>query len=118
MAFSFPLIEFTPGRELPALSGQLAALSTGDLLFALSQHAVEFAHARLHQLGQRWPKAPGYFAIGRTTALALHTVSGPEYSLPIRSGEISEVLLQLPGITKTLPGRSPFFFAVTAGRNY
>ncbi len=25
VAWSFPLIEFTPGRELPALGGQLAA---------------------------------------------------------------------------------------------
>ena len=49
VAWSFPLIEFTPGRQLPELGGQLASLAAGDLLFALSQHAVEFAHARLQQ---------------------------------------------------------------------
>jgi uroporphyrinogen-III synthase len=38
------LIEFTPGRELPALGDALARLGPDDLLFALSQHAVEFAH--------------------------------------------------------------------------
>lgn len=48
---SFPLIEFTPGRELPALGDALARLGPDDLLFALSQHAVEFAHARLQQQG-------------------------------------------------------------------
>jgi uroporphyrinogen-III synthase len=93
-----------PGRELPALGGQLAALSAGDLLFALSQHAVEFAHARLQQQGLRWPKAPGYFAIGRTTALALHTVSGQNIRYPL-DREISEVLLQLPEL-QNIAGKS------------
>lgn len=51
VAWSFPLIEFTPGRELPALGDALARLGPDDLLFALSQHAVEFAHARLQQQG-------------------------------------------------------------------
>ncbi len=49
--WSFPLIEFTHGRELPALGDALARLGPDDLLFALSQHAVEFAHARLQQQG-------------------------------------------------------------------
>ena len=53
VAWSFPLIEFTPGRELPALGDALARLGPDDLLFALSQHAVEFAHARLQQQGLR-----------------------------------------------------------------
>ncbi len=70
VAWSFPLIEFTPGRELPALCDALARLGPDDLLFALSQHAVEFAHARLQQQGLLWPTSPRYFAIGRTTALA------------------------------------------------
>ncbi len=35
------------------------------------------------------------FAIGRTTALALHTVSGQHIHYPL-DREISEVLLQLP----------------------
>ena len=56
VAWSFPLIEFTPGRELPALGDALARLGPDDLLFALSQHAVEFAHARLQHLAEspRW----------------------------------------------------------------
>ena len=95
VAWSFPLIEFTPGRELPALGDALARLGPDDLLFALSQHAVEFAHARLQQQGLLWPTSPRYFAIGRTTALALHTVSGQHIHYPL-DREISEVLLQLP----------------------
>ncbi|MDU7822687.1 MAG: uroporphyrinogen-III synthase, partial [Klebsiella sp.] len=93
VAWSFPLIEFTPGRQLSELGGQLASLAAGDLLFALSQHAVEFAHARLQQQGLCWPTAPDYFAIGRTTALALHKVSNRQVRYPL-DREISEVLLQ------------------------
>ena len=58
-AWSFPLIEFTPGRELPLLPQQLAALAPGDLVFALSQHAVEYAHPCLRQAGLTWQWRPG-----------------------------------------------------------
>ena len=105
VAWSFPLIEFSPGRELPPLTSHLAALQAGDMLFALSQHAVEFAHARLQQEGQRWPDAPGYFAIGRTTALALHTESGKDIRYPL-DREISEVLLQLPELQNVVGKRA------------
>ena len=37
VAWSFPLIEFSPGRELPLLTSHLASLQAGDMLFALSQ---------------------------------------------------------------------------------
>ncbi|MFP1497041.1 uroporphyrinogen-III synthase [Escherichia coli] len=53
-----------------------------DLLFALSQHAVAFAQSQLHQQDRKWPRLPTYFAIGRTTALALHTVSGQKILYP------------------------------------
>lgn len=80
VAWHFPLIEFSPGRQLPQLADQLAALGERDLLFALSQHAVAFAQSQLHQQDRKWPRLPDYFAIGRTTALALHTVSGRRFS--------------------------------------
>ena len=83
VAWSFPLIEFSPGRELSTLADQMNTLQEGDLLFALSQHAVEFAHAQLQPQGLFWPTAPRYFAIGRTTALALHTVSGADVRYPL-----------------------------------
>src|SRR5699024_11736916 len=47
VAWHFPLIEFSPGRQLPQLADQLAALGESDLLFALSQHAVAFAQSQL-----------------------------------------------------------------------
>ena len=40
VAWHFPLIEFSPGQQLPQLADQLAALGESDLLFALSQHTV------------------------------------------------------------------------------
>ena len=76
VAWSFPLIEFSPGRELATLASRLSALTENDLVFVLSQHAVTFADAELQQQEKSWPSLPRYFAIGRTTALALHTVSG------------------------------------------
>lgn len=113
-AWSFPLIEFTPGRELPNLADHLAALREDDLLFALSQHAVEFAHAQLEQQGVHWPKAPEYFAIGRTTALALHKVSRQEIRYPL-DREISEVLLQLPEL-QTIAGKNALILRGNGGR--
>jgi Uroporphyrinogen-III synthase len=114
VAWSFPLIEFTPGRELAALPRQLAALGADDLLFALSQHAVEFAHARLLKESQRWPSDPAYFSIGRTTALALHTVSGKNIRYPL-DREISEVLLQLPEL-QNIAGKKALILRGNGGR--
>lgn len=113
-AWSFPLIEFTPGRELAKLPGYLSALGEGDLLFALSQHAVEFAHAQLQQRGLPWPLAPHYFAIGRTTGLALHKVSRRDVRYPL-DREISEVLLQLPELQK-IAGKKALILRGNGGR--
>jgi uroporphyrinogen-III synthase len=114
VAWGFPLIEFSPGRELPLLAGQLSALQEGDLLFALSQHAVDFAHAQLRQEGQAWPDIPRYFAIGRTTALALHTVSGIDIRYPL-DRETSEVLLQLPEL-QSVAGKRALILRGNGGR--
>lgn len=113
-AWSFPLIEFTPGRELAQLAGHLAALNDGDLLFALSQHAVEFAQAQLLQHRQRWPQAPRYFAIGRTTGLALHKVSSIDVRYPL-DREVSEVLLQLPEL-QNVTGKKALVLRGNGGR--
>lgn len=114
VAWSFPLIEITPGRELTALSPALDALGTGDLLFALSPHAVSFAQAQLHQQARVWPQQPGYFAIGRSTALALHKVSGSNVRYPL-DREISEVLLQLPEL-QNIAGKKALILRGNGGR--
>ena len=114
VAWSFPLIAFSPGRALPELADQMRLLQEGDLLFALSQHAVEFAHAQLQQHAVSWPHAPRYFAIGRTTALALHTASGIDVRYPL-DREISEVLLQLPEL-QTIAGKRALILRGNGGR--
>ncbi|WP_318368375.1 uroporphyrinogen-III synthase [Enterobacter sp.] len=114
VAWSFPLIEFTPGLELATLPAQLSALTANDLVFVLSQHAVTFANAHLQQQGYRWPTIPHYFAIGRTTALALHTVSGLHVRYPL-DREISEVLLQLPEL-QNIAGKRALILRGNGGR--
>jgi uroporphyrinogen-III synthase len=114
VAWSFPLIEFSPGRELPDLSDKLSSLNADDMVFVLSQHAVTFAHAHLQQTGKHWPTAPCYFAIGRSTALALHTVSGIDIRYPL-DREISEVLLQLPEL-QNIQGKRALILRGNGGR--
>lgn len=113
-AWSFPLIEFTPGRDLLRLAGAFSTITDNDLLFVLSQHAVSFAHAQLEREGLKWPAAAHYFAIGRTTALALHTVSGYDIRYP-QDREISEVLLQLPEL-QNIAGKRALILRGNGGR--
>ena len=113
VAWSLPLIEFSPGRELSMLPDLLASLSQDDLLFALSQHAVWHAAAALRQHHIVWPRVQA-FAIGRTTALALHTASGLSVNYP-RDREISEVLLQLPEL-QNVAGKRAILLRGNGGR--
>lgn len=114
VAYSFPLIEFSPGRQLDKLPGMLASLSEGDLVFLLSQHVIHFSHPQLSQNGMSWPASLAWFAIGRTTALAFHTVS----HLPVRypqDRETTEVLLQLPEL-KNVAGKRALILRGNGGR--
>ncbi|MGK9174458.1 uroporphyrinogen-III synthase [Yokenella regensburgei] len=114
VAWSFPLIEFSPGRELHSLAGRLNALTANDMVFILSQHAVTFAQAHLKQAHTTWPADPDYFAIGRTSALALHKVSGIDVRYPL-DREISEVLLQLPEL-QSIEGKRALILRGNGGR--
>lgn len=114
VAYSFPLIEFSPGRQLEKLPGLLSNLSADDLAFVLSQHVVHYAHPFLARKGLCWPEKLNWFAIGRTTALAFHTVS----HLPIRyplDRETSEVLLQLPEL-QNVAGKRALIMRGNGGR--
>ena len=113
-AWSLPLIEFTPGRELPYLPEYLTHLAPGDLLVALSKQAVNFAAAALKQAEMRWPEQVSAFAIGRATALALHANSGLQVNYP-RDREISEVLLQLPEL-QNINGKTALILRGNGGR--
>lgn len=113
-AWSFPLIEFSPGRDLAQLSAGLASLGNGDLLFALSRHAVDFAQGQLTLQKLVWPASLAYFSIGRATALALHTASGMAVRYPL-DREISEVLLQLPEL-QNVAGKKALILRGNGGR--
>ncbi|QKJ89156.1 Uroporphyrinogen-III synthase [Paramixta manurensis] len=114
VAWSFPLIEFTPGRELDRLPGQLAALQPADLVFALSQHVIHYAQPLLQQAGLTWPASLNYYAIGRSTALALHTASGLAVEYPHES-ETSEILIQLPALRR-VKGKRALILRGNGGR--
>ncbi len=114
VAYSFPLIEFSRGRELEQLPGLLARLRADDLVFILSRHVVQHAHPLLSKNGIGWPQKLDWFAIGRTTALAFHTVS----HLPVRyplDRETSEVLLQLPEL-QNIAGKRALILRGNGGR--
>lgn len=47
VAYHAPLIDFSPGRDLPKLPELLQDMQAGDLVFALSQNAVRYANPLL-----------------------------------------------------------------------
>ncbi|CAK9886426.1 MAG: Uroporphyrinogen-III synthase [Candidatus Erwinia impunctatus] len=113
-AWAMPLIEFAPGEELPSLAEALSTLRAGDLLFALSQHAIHYAQPVLQHAKRRWPENIRYYAVGRRTALALHSVCRePVLSPPDR--ETSEGLLQLPEL-QDISGRRVLILRGNGGR--
>ncbi|MDR3433437.1 MAG: uroporphyrinogen-III synthase [Rouxiella aceris] len=114
VAYHSPLIEFSPGNQLAQLPAMLSALQPQDLVFVVSQFAVNYADRALRQQGQTWPDFVSYYAIGRTTGLLMHRAS----SLPIiypQDGQTSETMLQLPALQK-LEGRSAVILRGDGGR--
>ncbi|MEH2921932.1 uroporphyrinogen-III synthase [Samsonia erythrinae] len=113
-AWHSPLIEFSPGRDLAGLPAQLQALRADDFVFALSQHAVRYADPVLARSGTCWPPHLTYYAIGRTTALALHQASARHVTYP-PARETSETLLQLPGL-QNVSGKRALLLRGNGGR--
>lgn len=114
VAFHSPLIEFAPGNQLAMLPNLLSSLNQQDLVFVLSQHAVNYADRALRQAAVRWPGNLNYYAIGRTTGLLFHRVS----SLPVlypQDGETSEMLLNLPALRR-LEGKKALILRGNGGR--
>ncbi|KAB7894518.1 uroporphyrinogen-III synthase [Rouxiella sp. S1S-2] len=114
VAYHSPLIEFAPGSELSQLPGMLSSLGPQDMIFVLSQYAVNYANRALQQQTQHWPDFVSYYAIGRTTGLLMHRAT----SLPIvypQDGETSETLLQLPAL-QAIQGRNALILRGNGGR--
>ncbi|SFN51283.1 uroporphyrinogen-III synthase [Izhakiella capsodis] len=113
-AWALPLIEFGPGDDLPRLPGLVSGLQAGDLIFALSQHAISYAQPVLNETNVRWPPSVGYYAIGRKTALALHTASARPVGWP-KERSTSEILIQLP-ILNSVAGKQALILRGNGGR--
>ncbi|MFC3393504.1 uroporphyrinogen-III synthase [Brenneria rubrifaciens] len=113
-AWHSPLIEFSPGGELDRLPALVAGLRPGGMVFALSRHAIDYADPLLSRAGGGWPSTLDYYAIGRTTALALHKVSAQPVSYP-QDRETSETLLQLPEL-QHINGKQALLLRGNGGR--
>jgi uroporphyrinogen-III synthase len=114
VAWSFPLIEFTPGIQLDILPARLGGLKAGDLVFILSQQAIHYAQPALSRVGMTWPASLNYYAIGRSTALALHAVSGHDVVWP-HEQETSEILIQIPAL-QAVSGKQALILRGNGGR--
>lgn len=114
VAYHAPLIHFTPGKDLATLPQALDQLNEGDLVFALSQHAVSYASTVINRCGLQWSARLAYYAIGRATALALHRISGLPVEYP-RGREISENLLLMP-MLQQLVGKQVLIMRGNGGR--
>lgn len=114
VALAFPLIEFTPGTQLDILPDRLKALKAGDLVFILSQHVIRYAQPAFTRVDSTWPASLDYYAIGRSTALAFHAVSGHEVAWP-HEQETSEILIQLPAL-QTVAGKRALILRGNGGR--
>lgn len=113
-AWSLPLIEFTSGRDLHRLPQKLASLNEGDLLIALSQHAIHFAHHFLLHNGITWPPQLNYYAIGHTTALTMQKTMGYPVKYP-HQHQSSETLIQLPTLNQ-VAGKQVLILRGNCGR--
>lgn len=114
VAWHAPLIDFSPGSDLPKLPALLHNMQAGDLVFALSQNTIRYANPMLKRNNLSWPTQLSYYAIGRTTALALHTASCLHVTYP-PMGETSEMLLSLPDL-QNVSGKKVLLLRGNGGR--
>lgn len=115
-AYHLPLIYFSPGSTLSLLKKKLSFLSQGDLLFIVSQHAVQYAHLQLLNTQTHWPTTITYYTIGYKTSLKMYTLSGIKSKYP-KNQETSENLLQFPELINNISGRRALILKGNNGRN-
>jgi uroporphyrinogen-III synthase len=113
-AYHCPLIEFLPGRELPQLADRLATLHSQDLVFVVSQQVINYAQRSLQQRGYIWRADLNYFAIGRTSALQMHSITRLPVAFP-ETKETSEALLKLPAL-QNVEGKQALILRGNTGR--
>lgn len=67
-AWHTPLIRFIEGQDIEKFPQRLLYLKSGDLIFFVSQQAVQHASRALIKENMIWPADIQYFAIGQATA--------------------------------------------------
>ncbi|MDA0150339.1 uroporphyrinogen-III synthase [Vibrio sp. LaRot3] len=92
-ALHHPLISIEAGEQLSSLS---SILHQFDIIIAVSQHAVDFAHTHLSNHNLTWPTSATYLAVGQKTAHNLsnschQTVHYPQVSDSEHLLEISQL---------------------------
>ncbi|WP_070962904.1 uroporphyrinogen-III synthase [Vibrio sonorensis] len=85
-----PLINIEPSSKITGLD---RALQRADIVIAVSQHAVSYAHQYLQEHALNWPKTSHYLAVGQKTAQLLSKLSQQKVNYPSQSD--SEHLLEL-----------------------
>ncbi len=114
MAYHAPLVNLSPGNDLTRLPVLLQAMQPGDLVFVLSQNAIRYIHPLLNRNKLSWPAKLTYYAIGRSTALALQAVSHLPVNYPLNVST-SEGLLALPELQR-VNGKQALLLRGNGGR--
>ncbi len=113
-AYHTPLFRISSGRELSLLPYYINNLKKGDLVFAVSIHAVNYAEQLLCQTNTSWPDDVTYFSIGKTTATALTKATRVPVIYP-NSYENSEHLLAVTELAK-ISGKQALILRGNNGR--
>lgn len=111
-----PLFSTEKGQDLASLPSLIARLNPGDMIFAVSRSAVDFACAALKETGFSWRSDLHYFAVGQGTAHYFCAQIEQAVRYPIQS-ENSEGLLALPEMQQ-LAGKQVLILRADFGRAY
>ncbi|WP_373099454.1 MULTISPECIES: uroporphyrinogen-III synthase [Pasteurellaceae] len=115
-AIHLPLFTIEPGAELNDLPNKINQLKSGDYVFAVSRHAVDYAAATLKHTGFHWRSDLHYFTVGQRTAAYFAGQSEQCVAYPLVQ-ESSEGLLALPAMSD-LSGKSILILRGNGGREF
>lgn len=110
-----PLFRLEAGRELLQLPSLLSRLNSGDFVFAVSKHAIDFAAETLQQTGFHFRSDLHYFAVGQSSANHFCAKSEQVVYYPLLS-ENSEGVLQLAQF-QHLTGKNLLILRAETGRD-
>ena len=116
VALHSPLLKISPGSQLTQLPSQLSQLKPGDMVFAVSKNAVDFAAQTLRDIGFAWRNDLLYLAVGHRTALHFTEQTQQSVHYPLVT-ENSEGLLALSEMTD-LTDKNILVLRGNGGREY